>query len=250
MSVNRRFVASWPPRDYRWSWSSVPESQSSPTAPAARAATAGPCDIYASGGTPCVAAHSTTRALYGAYNGPLYQVRRSSDNTTKDIGVLSAGGVRRRRRAGLVLRQHELRHHRHLRPVRPEQPPHPGARWRRARPRPRRVGQPRRREGGADHASAARRRTASTSRPAPATATTTPTASRPATSRRACTPSSTVRTTTTGAASTTATRRRTPWPTTSASWRPSTSATTRCGATGTATAPGSWRTWSGDCSPG
>ena len=25
-----------------------------------------PCDIYASGGTPCVAAHSTTRALFGA----------------------------------------------------------------------------------------------------------------------------------------------------------------------------------------
>jgi hypothetical protein len=58
----------------------------------ARAATSGPCDIYASGGTPCVAAHSTTRALYGAYNGSLYQVRRASDSTTKDIGVLSAGG--------------------------------------------------------------------------------------------------------------------------------------------------------------
>ncbi|GGL14019.1 alpha-N-arabinofuranosidase [Sphaerisporangium melleum] len=59
----------------------------------AQAATTGPCDIYAAGGTPCVAAHSTTRALYGAYNGPLYQVRRSSDNATQDIGVLSAGGV-------------------------------------------------------------------------------------------------------------------------------------------------------------
>ncbi len=62
-------------------------------APGARAATSGTCDIYASGGTPCVAAHSTTRALYGAYNGPLYQVKRSSDNTTRDIGVLGAGGV-------------------------------------------------------------------------------------------------------------------------------------------------------------
>src|SRR5689334_23237208 len=62
-------------------------------APDARAAGQGPCDIYAAGGTPCVAAHSTTRALYGAYNGPLYQVRRSSDNTTRDIGLLSAGGV-------------------------------------------------------------------------------------------------------------------------------------------------------------
>jgi hypothetical protein len=40
-----------------------------------------------------VAAHSTTRALYGGYNGPLYQVKRSSDNTTRDIGALAAGGV-------------------------------------------------------------------------------------------------------------------------------------------------------------
>jgi non-reducing end alpha-L-arabinofuranosidase len=62
------------------------------TATAAQAAGTGPCDIYAAGGTPCVAAHSTTRALYGAYNGALYQVRRSSDNTTRDVGVLSAGG--------------------------------------------------------------------------------------------------------------------------------------------------------------
>jgi hypothetical protein len=58
----------------------------------AQAAAQGPCDIYASGGTPCVAAHSTTRALYGSYNGALYQVRRSSDNATANIGVLSAGG--------------------------------------------------------------------------------------------------------------------------------------------------------------
>ncbi|QFZ18851.1 alpha-L-arabinofuranosidase B [Saccharothrix syringae] len=58
-----------------------------------QAAPQGPCDIYAAGGTPCVAAHSTTRALYGSYNGPLYQVRRSSDGATRDIGPLSAGGV-------------------------------------------------------------------------------------------------------------------------------------------------------------
>ncbi len=58
-----------------------------------RAATQEPCDIYASGGTPCVAAHSTTRALYAAYSGNLYQVRRSSDNTTLNIGTVSAGGV-------------------------------------------------------------------------------------------------------------------------------------------------------------
>jgi hypothetical protein len=58
-----------------------------------RAATQEPCDIYASGGTPCVAAHSTTRALFAAYSGNLYQVRRSSDNTTLNIGTVSAGGV-------------------------------------------------------------------------------------------------------------------------------------------------------------
>jgi hypothetical protein len=59
--------------------------------PAAAAGT-GPCDIYSSGGTPCVAAHSTVRALYGSYNGNLYQVKRASDGATTDIGVLSAGG--------------------------------------------------------------------------------------------------------------------------------------------------------------
>ncbi|AUG81815.1 alpha-N-arabinofuranosidase [Kitasatospora sp. MMS16-BH015] len=53
----------------------------------------GPCDIYAAGGTPCVAAHSTTRALLASYSGPLYQVQRASDGTVQDIGVLSAGGV-------------------------------------------------------------------------------------------------------------------------------------------------------------
>ena len=40
-----------------------------------------------------MAAHSTTRALYAAYNGPLYQVRRASNNATTNISPLSAGGV-------------------------------------------------------------------------------------------------------------------------------------------------------------
>ncbi|WP_308169787.1 arabinofuranosidase catalytic domain-containing protein [Acrocarpospora catenulata] len=69
--------------------SASPSTSPSPPPPSSRQ----PCDIYAAGGTPCVAAHSTTRALYAAYNGALYQVRRASDNTTRDIGVLSAGGV-------------------------------------------------------------------------------------------------------------------------------------------------------------
>jgi hypothetical protein len=33
------------------------------------------------------------RALFGSYSGSLYQVKRASDSTTKDIGVLSPGGV-------------------------------------------------------------------------------------------------------------------------------------------------------------
>src|ERR1700749_1470581 len=50
----------------------------------------GPCDTYAAAGDPCVAAHSTTRALYAKYNGPLYQVLRQSDGRKLDIGVVSA----------------------------------------------------------------------------------------------------------------------------------------------------------------
>lgn len=65
----------------RWSSSTTP-----PTGGSA------PCDIYAAGGTPCVAAHSTVRALFSSYTGRLYQVRRSSDSATRDITVLAAGG--------------------------------------------------------------------------------------------------------------------------------------------------------------
>jgi hypothetical protein len=51
-----------------------------------------PCDILSAASTPCVAAYSTTRALYAAYSGSLYKVTRQSDNTTKNIGLLSTGG--------------------------------------------------------------------------------------------------------------------------------------------------------------
>jgi hypothetical protein len=56
----------------------------------AQTATPGPCDLIASS-TPCVAAISTTRALYGAYTGPLYQVTRHSDNARTDIGLRRDG---------------------------------------------------------------------------------------------------------------------------------------------------------------
>jgi hypothetical protein len=50
-----------------------------------------PCDIYAEGKTPCVAAHSTVRSLYERYHGALYQVQRASDNATENIGLLADG---------------------------------------------------------------------------------------------------------------------------------------------------------------
>jgi hypothetical protein len=53
--------------------------------------TTGPCDIYQAAGTPCIAAHSTIRALLAAFSGGLYQVKRA-DGTTKDIPVATAGG--------------------------------------------------------------------------------------------------------------------------------------------------------------
>ena len=49
-----------------------------------------PCDIYAGAGSPCVAAHSVTRALYAAYRGPLYQLKRS-DSEVRAIGPTASG---------------------------------------------------------------------------------------------------------------------------------------------------------------
>ncbi|MQY20973.1 arabinofuranosidase catalytic domain-containing protein [Nocardia macrotermitis] len=51
-----------------------------------------PCDIYATGKAPCVAAYSAARALYSGYSGPLYQVQRATDHALTDIGVTSVGG--------------------------------------------------------------------------------------------------------------------------------------------------------------
>lgn len=60
-----------------------------PPAPAAM----GPCDVYAKAGSPCVAAHSLTRALYGKYDGPLYSVLNAATKATKDVGCKGPGGV-------------------------------------------------------------------------------------------------------------------------------------------------------------
>jgi hypothetical protein len=51
-----------------------------------------PCDTYAAAGTPCVGAFSLLRALRAGFGGPLYYVRRASDNTTAAVPLLSAGG--------------------------------------------------------------------------------------------------------------------------------------------------------------
>jgi len=51
----------------------------------------GPCDILAAAGNNCVAAHSTVRALYGQYDGPLYKVTRPN-NVSVNISVIKPGG--------------------------------------------------------------------------------------------------------------------------------------------------------------
>ena len=52
----------------------------------------GPCDITEAAGQPCVAAHSTVRALYGKYDGGLYIVQKNSTSEQRTIGVLEPGG--------------------------------------------------------------------------------------------------------------------------------------------------------------
>jgi hypothetical protein len=61
-----------------------------PPASAPSGATKRPCDIYADDGGPCVAAHSTVRALYASYSGPLYQVKKT-DGSVMDINALAPG---------------------------------------------------------------------------------------------------------------------------------------------------------------
>lgn len=72
--------------------STVSTAQPQATSNASATRPQGPCDIYAAANDPCVAAHSTTRALYAAYNGPLYQVLRQSDLKTLDIGIVQPAG--------------------------------------------------------------------------------------------------------------------------------------------------------------
>jgi Alpha-L-arabinofuranosidase B, catalytic/Ricin-type beta-trefoil lectin domain-like len=66
-------------------------AQASSSSSSAASSSARPCNIYAAGGTPCVAAYSTVRTLYRTYRGPLYQVTRVSDGTKATIGTLPDG---------------------------------------------------------------------------------------------------------------------------------------------------------------
>jgi non-reducing end alpha-L-arabinofuranosidase len=50
-----------------------------------------PCDLLQAAGTPCVAAHATTRNLFKSYTGPLYQLNRSSDHAVADVPTGSFG---------------------------------------------------------------------------------------------------------------------------------------------------------------
>jgi hypothetical protein len=52
-----------------------------------------PCDIFSAADTPCVAAHSTVRAMFAGYNKALYQVKKASDGSTRDISVLAGTGI-------------------------------------------------------------------------------------------------------------------------------------------------------------
>jgi hypothetical protein len=59
---------------------------------AAGIAAEGPCDILAAAGNPCVAAHSTVRALFAAYAGPLYNITRGADGAWFSVPLLAPGG--------------------------------------------------------------------------------------------------------------------------------------------------------------
>lgn len=56
------------------------------------ASATGPCDILAAAGNPCIAAHSTVRALYAAYGGPLYAVKNNHSGKVANVSALNPGG--------------------------------------------------------------------------------------------------------------------------------------------------------------
>jgi hypothetical protein len=57
------------------------------TGPSGGAAYQGPCDVVPGG---CAEAYSVTRAMVASYTGPLFQLGRTSDKTTQNVGQTSA----------------------------------------------------------------------------------------------------------------------------------------------------------------
>jgi hypothetical protein len=60
-------------------------------AAAAPASAQGLCDIAAAAGHPCAVGYGVSRPVFQSWGGALFQVRRASDNATRDIGV--SGGI-------------------------------------------------------------------------------------------------------------------------------------------------------------
>jgi hypothetical protein len=52
-----------------------------------------PGDVAKAAGTPFVAAHAMTRALFASYTGSLFQALRVSDKQVKDIGIVASTGL-------------------------------------------------------------------------------------------------------------------------------------------------------------
>ncbi|HVT06366.1 MAG TPA: arabinofuranosidase catalytic domain-containing protein, partial [Polyangia bacterium] len=52
-----------------------------------------PGDVAKAAGTPFVAAHAMTRALFAGYTGPLFKALRTSDKQEKDIGTVAGTGL-------------------------------------------------------------------------------------------------------------------------------------------------------------
>jgi hypothetical protein len=56
------------------------------------ASATGPCDIVGTAGNPCIAAHSSVRALYATYDGPLYAVKNNHSGEVANVSTLKPGG--------------------------------------------------------------------------------------------------------------------------------------------------------------
>ena len=68
-----------------------PRSAAAALAVLTSAAAEGPCDILGAADNQCVAAHSTVRALYANYSGPLYKLSRT-DGHSANVDALEPGG--------------------------------------------------------------------------------------------------------------------------------------------------------------